>query len=149
MKPEDKPTFAKMMAQFFAVYSEELTPRVLDAWWGILFECDLGEIRAAMNAHAADPDAGMFTPRPAHITNRMRHAKRLQTDALRALQDELHERLKPIIDAQYKVPNDLQLGLIDERTAQHRLDDLESQARNVRRMPQFRLLYEQRRLGNI
>ena len=146
MSPNDKPTFAKMMATFFAVYQAELTPKVLDIWWGVLFDCDLQDIREAMNAHVADPDAGMFTPRPAHIVNRMEHAKKVKAAAVRALRDEMLERIRVHDDAIYRADNDLKLGIIDERTCYILREEAKSAIRNIRRMPEYKLVWEQQRL---
>lgn len=149
MSPNDKPTFAKMMATFFAVYQAELTPKVLDIWWGVLFDCDLQDIREAMNAHVADPEAGMFVPRPAHIVNRMHAAKKLRDAALHQLRDEMMARVRAHDNAIYTIDNDLRLGIIDEHTADLRREEMRSAIRNVYRMPEYKLVHEQRRLGNL
>lgn len=149
MTPEDKPDFAKMMARLFAVYQAELTTQTLDIWWGILFECDLQDIREAMNAHVADPDGGRFVPRPAHIVNRMEHSQKLKLAAVRALRDEMMDMIRVHDDAIYRADNDLKLGLIDERTCFERREAAKSAMSNIRRMPQFKLVWEQRRLGNL
>lgn len=146
MTPDDRKTFAQMMAQFFAVYQADLTPKTLDIWWGILFDCELQDVREAMNAHVADPDAGMFTPRPAHIVNRMEHAKKLKAAAVRALRDEMQERIRVHDDAIYQANNDYRLSLISEATAAARAEEARSAIRNIRRMPEYKLVWEQQRL---
>lgn len=149
MSPDDKPTFAKMMATFFAVYQAELTPKVLDIWWGVLFDCDLQDIREAMNAHVADPEAGMFVPRPAHIINRMHAAKKLRDESLRQLRDEMMARVREFDSEIYRINNDLRLGIIDEHTADLRREEMRSAIRNVYRMPEYKLVWQQKRLGNL
>lgn len=149
MTPEDRKTLAQMMATFFAVYQAELTPKTLDIWWGILFDCDLQDIREAMNAHVADPDAGRFVPRPAHVVDRMQHAKKVKQAAMRALRDEMDARIRVHDDAIYRVNNDFKLGLLTESEAAAKTDDLRSAIRNVRRMPEYKLFWEEKRLGNV
>lgn len=149
MSPDDKPTFAKMMATFFAVYQAELTPKVLDIWWGVLFDCDLQDIREAMNAHVADPEAGMFVPRPAHIINRMHAAKKLRDESLRQLRDEMMVRVREFDSEIYRINNDLRLGIIDDKTADLRREEMKSAIRNVYRMPEYKLVWQQKRLGNL
>ena len=146
MIPEDRKTFAQMMATFFGVYQAELTPKTLDIWWGILFDCNLQDIREAMNAHVADPDAGMFVPRPAHIVNRMEHAKKAKQAAVRALRDEMLDRIRVYDDAIYRANNDFKLGLLTESAAAAKTDECRSAIRNIQRMPEYKLVWEQKRL---
>lgn len=101
MQPADRATFAIAMTRLFAIYGDELTDALLDAWWGVLGPYELRDVRWAMNAHATDPDKGRFRPTPAdiirHITEtlpavkaeRRRQAMIAARDMCRPLEDEL------------------------------------------------------------
>lgn len=68
MDEQERKAFGTAMTRLFAVYGEPITPTLLSAWWGALApRYPLVSVVDAMNAHATDPDAGMFRPTPAHI----------------------------------------------------------------------------------
>ena len=115
----------------------------------MLFDCYLQDIREAMNAHVADPEAGMFVPRPAHIVNRMHAAKKLRDESLRQLRDEMMARVREFDSEIYRINNDLRLDIIDDKTADLRREEMKSAIRNVYRMPEYKLVWQQKRLGNL
>lgn len=56
-----------MMAELMAFYEKPVTKFGMKAWWNALKTDDIGDIEAAIGRHMADPDAGKFAPKPAHI----------------------------------------------------------------------------------
>ena len=83
MTTDDRPQFAGAMTRLFAIYGDELTDSLLDAWWGVLAGYDLREVRLAMNCHATDQQWGHRRPAPSDI---IRHL----TETLPARRREAH-----------------------------------------------------------
>lgn len=67
MKTHDRREFSRSVNQLFAIYGDEVTQQLLDAWWSILDPYRLDAVQAAMNLHASDIDKGRFRPTPADI----------------------------------------------------------------------------------
>ena len=119
MHQSDRHDFAAAMTRLFAVYGEELTEAMLEAWWGVLGGHELREVRWAMNAHVTDPDKGRFRPTPADI---IRHATQT-LPAHRAQQRnqrirEARERMAPLEDELYHLRSKLEHGLIPDEDRQ-------------------------------
>ena len=131
MIPTDRAHFAAAMTRLFAIYGDELTDTLLDAWWGVLAGYDLRDVRWAMNAHATDPDKGRYRPTPAdiirHITESLpAHRAKLRNDRIRLAR----EKMEPLERELYQLRADLEHGLIpeaDQPAARARLNGLSMQ----------------------
>lgn len=122
MTPVDRKAFALAMSRLFALYHDELTDAVLDAWWGVLAAYPLAEVLEAMTAHAADPKAGMYRPLPAHLIGHLTEtlpARRRERARLRAAR--LAEAIDPHDRAIRQLENDVALGLRDRADAATRI----------------------------
>lgn len=118
MNETDRSEFAEALAQLFAIYNDELTKRVLNAWWGVLHPYNLSAIMAAMNLHAGDPDRGMFRPTPADIR---RHLERTIPTMIGEKRDSVlrdaRARAAPHRDRIERIRCDVTLKLIDAKVA--------------------------------
>lgn len=63
----DRAQFGIAVGQLMAVYKEDITPLLLEAWWSVMQPYQLRAVTAAMELHLADIDAGRFAPKPADI----------------------------------------------------------------------------------
>lgn len=144
MNDKDRKPFAAAMTTLFAVYGDELTPTILDAWWSIFHEHDLEAITQAMNGHVVDHKAGMFKPTPAHIIDRMEHAAIAMRRELAKLRTSMQERLRLVDDARYKASNDHTLGLISAERRDEILQNLDRDYRAIQRQPEYKPLHAHR-----
>lgn len=111
MNQIDRPQFAGAMTRLFAIYGDELTDSLLDAWWGVLAGYDLREVRFAMNAHATDPDKGRFRPTPAdiirHITETLpAHRAKQRADRIRAARERIDPLERELYDLRHRLERD-------------------------------------------
>lgn len=128
MTPDDRPHFAAAMTRLFAIYGDELTDALLEAWWGVLKAYELREVRLAMNSHATDPDKGRWRPTPADM---IRHI----TDTLPALRGKAYaariraarERIAPLEERLLRLEKDVELGLIEAGAATPEVNGLRMQ----------------------
>ncbi len=72
MTNADKIEFAELMTMLAQIYGTELNPVMLDTYFRLLAEYSAEDVRAAAEAHAKDPDRGVFFPRPADIIAQLR-----------------------------------------------------------------------------
>lgn len=134
MTPEDRATFATAMTRLFAIYGDELTDNLLDAWWGVLKPYELREVRYAMNAHATDPDKGRFRPTPAdmirHITETL-PAKLAQER--RARKAAARDRMQPLEAELLLLEREVALGLKQPGEVAARCNGLRAQIGAMKR----------------
>jgi hypothetical protein len=67
MQDKDKKEFAKRLANVFSFYEKNLTMDIAAAWFEILRGQDFEAVCGAFNRHVADPERGMWMPKPADI----------------------------------------------------------------------------------
>ncbi len=67
MQQGDRKEFARLVTDVHAYYRQDCTPFVLDVWWAGCEPFELEQVRAAMTAHAKDPEAGRFCPKLADV----------------------------------------------------------------------------------
>ncbi len=67
MHEREKREFAGLMHATAAYYDRKLLPAVMETYWAGLADLSLEAVRAALNAHAQDPQAGQFMPKIADI----------------------------------------------------------------------------------
>ncbi len=67
MHDREKREFMELMHATAAYYDRKLLPAVIATYWAGLADLSLEAVRAALNAHAQDPQAGQFMPRIADI----------------------------------------------------------------------------------
>lgn len=135
MDPVDRPAFATAMTRLFAIYGDELTESLLDAWWGVLAPYELRDVRQAMNAHATDPDKGRFRPTPAdmirHITETL-PAKRRQLYVQRIR--DARDRCAPLEEKLYRLKADIRNGIeTDHRAVMAQINGLAMQIAAIQR----------------
>lgn len=123
MQPDDRHDFAEAMAVFLSIYGMEVTDLLLDAWWGALESYPLQRVIQAMNAHATDPEAGMYRPTIAHVIRHLTDTlPRREREARNRRLAELRARIRPLDDARYRAAHDLRLGLITQAEYQRRVE---------------------------
>lgn len=67
MQPKDKAEFLALLTSIGALYRVDLSRGVIDLWWNGMQQYDLATVRAALTAHAMNPDVGQFMPKPADV----------------------------------------------------------------------------------
>lgn len=133
MVEEDRRAFGAALAEMFSLYGVEVTPTMLNAWWGILQPHPLAEVKVAMGLHASDPAAGRFKPLPAdiirHITETIPARRAGHAHKRAAL---ARDQLDPLEDRLLQVENDVRLGLISQEQAVPEMTDLRAQIGAIR-----------------
>jgi len=71
MLQADFAQFRAVLQGVFALYGKDMSPAVMDIWWGAMRPFDLAAFRDVMNRHATDPDRGQFLPKPADVIRLM------------------------------------------------------------------------------
>lgn len=144
MKPSDRAAFAECMAPFASVYGLQLTPLVLDVWWGALAEFHLDDVKTALALHVKDPEAGMYRPTPAHIINHLTHTiPESRREARNRLQREYLALRNTIEAKQYMVANDRKLGLLKDDEYQRLMYELAQEMSALNALPRFEPLLSQ------
>lgn len=67
MTPSDKPAFLGLVTDVLGFYRQPTSPFGMGVWWEACRGMELDAIRAAMTAHATDPQRGHFPPMPADV----------------------------------------------------------------------------------
>lgn len=67
MKEDDKPKLFALIADVMAFYGKDTSPFALGVWWSACRPFDLEQVRGALNAHAMDPESGVYPPKPADL----------------------------------------------------------------------------------
>jgi len=67
MQPNDRPEFARLVTSVLDYYRQDVTGFTLDVWWQACQGFDLEQVRAALTAHAMDPERGQFPPKAADV----------------------------------------------------------------------------------
>lgn len=146
--PEDKVLFSRAMARLFALYGDELTPTLLQAWWGALEEYSVDEVMQAMNHHAKDPKAGMFRPTPAHLMTHLTETIPRERRQLAAQhQRQLAIALDPHDRAIRQAYSDAQLGLLTAEEAQTLVADEKAKIARITQLHQQALTHEPNEQG--
>ena len=72
MKSTDKSAFALEIAGCMTeLYDKAVSPALLDVWFNALEPYALADVKAAIAAHVADPEAGRFAPKPADVIRQL------------------------------------------------------------------------------
>lgn len=71
MKPADREKFADLIVGIMSVYKQEVSRIQLEVWWTVLKGYDLDVVNQALSNHVADPDAGMYPPKPADVVKHL------------------------------------------------------------------------------
>lgn len=128
MELHDRPDFGKAMAHLFANYVVEVTPDMLDSWWGALGQYQLREILFAMNAHVTDPTYGHRIPTISDIVRHVTETLPRRRAERRAKQvREARDRIRPLEDELYRLEADIKLGLVQEWEVEPRINGLRMQ----------------------
>ena len=67
MNNEDKETFRNTLTGLSEVYSKEVTPELLKAYWWTLREFNVDDFTRAVSEHMKDTEKGAFFPKPADL----------------------------------------------------------------------------------
>lgn len=67
MRDDEKRAFKAIMESTAAYYDRKLVPETIGIYWRGLSDLTIDQIRAALNAHAQDPQAGQYMPKIADI----------------------------------------------------------------------------------
>lgn len=67
MKPSDKPAFLRALVGAAEIHAKKLSPEQIALYWSLLEQHQVEVVVAAIERHMADPDVGMFMPKPADI----------------------------------------------------------------------------------
>lgn len=67
MIESDKKEFTVRLANVFSFYEKNITPALVSAWFDVLKNQDFEAVCGAFNRHVADPERGMWIPKPADI----------------------------------------------------------------------------------
>lgn len=67
MRDDEKRAFKTLMESTAAYYDRKLVPETIGIYWRGLSDLTIDQIRAALNAHAQDPQAGQYMPKIADI----------------------------------------------------------------------------------
>lgn len=71
MRAEDKADFSALIRDALAFYGQATSPFAMGVWWAACERFDLEQVRKAVTAHAMDPEAGRFPPKPADIVRQL------------------------------------------------------------------------------
>lgn len=138
MQASDRKAFAECMAPFASIYRQELTPLVLDVWWGALYEYPFDDVKIALALHVKDPDAGMFPPTPAHI---IKHLTTTIPESRRSARNRLQREYRTLrndIEArQLMVANDRRNRLLEPEEYQRRMYALAQEMSELNATPRF------------
>lgn len=67
MNQNDKRNFANTLIGVCELYGKQASPEFIALFWDLLCGYELEDIQRAFRAHALNPDAGQFLPKPADI----------------------------------------------------------------------------------
>lgn len=67
MTEAEKPKLLALIADVMAFYGKDTSKFALGVWWEACRPFDLDQVRGALNAHAMDPESGVFAPKPADL----------------------------------------------------------------------------------
>lgn len=67
MIESDRPAFSAALRGTFVMYEKQASIDIVDLWWAVLKPYEINKVLRAFNIHIADPEAGMFAPKPANI----------------------------------------------------------------------------------
>lgn len=81
MTDADRPAFSALLADVLGFYGRPVTPFGVGVWWQACRPFELAAVRAAMTAHATDPDRGHFAPMPADVIRHLRGGRADQAQA--------------------------------------------------------------------
>jgi len=76
MNETDKSTFKSTLVGLSEVYSKEVTPELLKAYWGVLRNLEIEVFINSIQAHLTDTEKGAFFPKPADIIAKAEGTKR-------------------------------------------------------------------------
>lgn len=113
MQPHDRREFSEALTHLFSIYGDDVTKKMLDAWWGVLSPYHLNAVLAAMNLHAGDVERGMYRPTPADVR---KHLEVTIPGMMRARRDAIardaRERIGPMRERIAQLRNDVRLGIL-------------------------------------
>lgn len=72
MTEEDKPELFTLIASVQSFYGKDVSAFSLGVWWQACQGFDLEQVCKALNAHAIDPESGVYAPRPADVMRMLR-----------------------------------------------------------------------------
>lgn len=72
MTDADRGAFGRFLTDVLGFYGQTVSPFAIDVWWSACQPFSMEQVRKAMSAHATDPDAGRFTPKPSDIVRMLR-----------------------------------------------------------------------------
>lgn len=78
MNQNEKPAFGGLMASVADLYGKTMTNGVAEIYWQALRAYDFADIQRAAGAHALDPDAGQYMPKPADFVRHIDGSKASQ-----------------------------------------------------------------------
>lgn len=77
MRDSDHEQFSELLADVVGFYGQTVSRFAMGVWWQACQGFDLEQVRAALTAHAMDPERGHFAPKPADL---VRQLQGTQTD---------------------------------------------------------------------
>jgi hypothetical protein len=141
MHPSDREVFAAAMTRLFAIYNDDMTDNLLEAWWGALDAHPLDAVMQAMSLHATDADRGRFRPVVAdivrHLTVTLPEQHRAAHAALLAARATA---VAPIEHEMYLADTLLKLQHIDEEEHALRIGAGKAKIEEIEAQPRFAAL---------
>lgn len=131
MDDSERGDFGKAMARLFAIYNDDLTETMLEAWWGVLKGHPLREVVYGMNTHATDPQWGHRRPAVSDILRHITETLPAQRREIRNKRvREARARIEPLETELYRLEADLRVKVIkteDIPAAEARMNGLRMQ----------------------
>ncbi|MES2347004.1 MAG: hypothetical protein V4641_05470 [Pseudomonadota bacterium] len=132
MHDHERKDFAEAMNQLFAIYGDEVTNRLRDAWWGVLSPYRLSAVMAAMNLHAGDVQRGSYRPTPADICKHLEVTiPGMIAERRNRIVREARSRIAPLQEAIAQLDSDVKIGARDAEYAAVEREQLEYTIRGI------------------
>lgn len=93
MRPNEQLQFSRMLSDAMSLWKQDLSEFALSVWWQACEKYELQQVSRALSAHAMDPDAGRFAPKPADI---VRQLEGTRTDQAAMAWAKVYEAAKSI-----------------------------------------------------
>lgn len=93
MRLADHSEFSALLTDALAFYRQDVSRFALDVWWAACERFDIEQVRAALTAHAMDPERGQFPPKPADV---VRHLAGTATDRAMLAWGKVHGAMSDV-----------------------------------------------------
>lgn len=83
MNSNDQNKFKEIITAISETYAKEFTSSELKIWWNVFKPHSIEDFEAGVYQHMANPEDGMFAPKPAHIIKHIKGATKQKEQGLR------------------------------------------------------------------